>query len=140
MLTVIVHQAENYTQDIHWNLSSDWIVHNTPSVYMNRDGHMKAMRILSRTCGASKSNQQVLLFDGHEIHFNDRATHLVRYHHIYPFILKAGDYTNYQPNDNGTNLKLNIYDGIAKLKFQRQHGNMKFTPAHMNYFLVDMWN
>ena len=27
---MIVHQAENYTQDLHWNLPSDWLVHNTP--------------------------------------------------------------------------------------------------------------
>ena len=89
---MIIHQAENYTQDHHWNFSSDWIVHNTPSVYMDRNGWMMAMIIFSRTCGASKLNPQVLLFDFHSIHFDDRATHLLRYHHIYPFILKDGEY------------------------------------------------
>ena len=136
MPNMIVHQAENYTHDIHWNLPSDWLVHNTPSGYMDRNGCMKAMSIFSRTCGASKINPQVLFFDGHDSHFDDRATHILRSHHISPFILKAGDSTNDQPNDNGPNLKLKRYYGIAKVKWQRQHGTMKFTAAHMNSVIV----
>ena len=38
MPPMIVHQAANYTQDLHWNLPSDWLVHNMPSGYMDRDG------------------------------------------------------------------------------------------------------
>ena len=26
------------------------------------------------------------------------------------------------------------------MKWQRQHGTMKFTAAHMNYILVEMWH
>ena len=70
---MIVHQAENYTHDIHWNLPSDWLVHNTLSGYMDRDGWMKAMSLFSRTCAASKMNPQVLFFDGHDSHLDDRA-------------------------------------------------------------------
>ena len=77
MSPMIVRQAENYTQDLHWNLPSDWLVHNTPSGYMDRDGWMKAMSLFSRTCGASKMNPQVLFFDGHDSHFDDRATHIL---------------------------------------------------------------
>ena len=77
---------------------------------------MKAMSLFSRNCGYSKINPQVLLFDVHDSHFDDRATHILRSHHISPFILKAGDFTNYQPNDNGPNLKLKIYYGISKVK------------------------
>ena len=101
MSPMIVHQSENYTQDLNWNLHSDWLVHNTPSGYMDRDGRMKAMRLFSRTCGASNMNPQVLFFDGHESHFNYRATYIIISHHISPFILKAGDSTNDQPNDHG---------------------------------------
>ena len=140
MPPVIVHQAENYTQDCHWNLPSDWLVHNTPSGYMDRYGWMKAMSLFSRTYGASKLNPQVLFFDGHDIHFEDRATHIIWSHHISPFILKNGDSTNDQTNDNGTNLKLKRYYGISKLKWQIQHGTMKFTPDHMNYVLEDIWH
>ena len=98
MSPVIVHQAENYTKDVYWNLPSDWLVHNTPSGYIDMYVWMKEMSLFSRTYGASKLNPQVLFFDGHDSHFYDRATHLLRSHHISPFILKAGDSTNDQPN------------------------------------------
>ena len=128
------------TNDLHWNLRSDWLVHNTASEYMDRDGWMKAMSIFSMTCGASKLNPQVLFFDGRGRHFDERATHLLQYHHISPFILKAGNSTNDHPNDNGTKLKLKRYYSIEKVKWNRHHGTMKFTPSHMNSFLVEMWH
>ena len=77
---------------------------------------MKAMSLFSRTYVSSKINPQVLFFYVHDIHFDDRATHFLQSNHISLFILKAGDSTNYQPNDNGPNLKLKIYYGIAKVK------------------------
>ena len=138
MPPVIIHQAENYTQDLHRNLPSDWLVHNMPLGYKDRNGWMKAMNLFSSTCGASKLNPQVLFFDDHDSHFYDRAKHLLRSQHISSFILKAGDSTNDQPNDNGTNLKLERYCVIAKVKWQRHHGAMIFTPAHMNSVLVEM--
>ena len=140
MPPVIVHQAENCTQDLHWNLPSDWLFHNMPLVYMNRGGQMKAMSLFSRTCGASKINPQVLLFDVHDSHFDDRSTHLLWSQNTPPFILKSGDSTNDYPNDNGPNLNLKKYYGIAKLKWQRQHGTMKFTPTHTSSVIVDIWH
>ena len=107
---------------------------------MDRDGWMKAMILFSRTFGYRKMNPQVLFFDCHDSHFDDKATHILRSCHISPFILKAGDSTNDQPNDNGLNLKLKRYYGISKTKWQRQHGTIKFTPAHMNSVLVEMWH
>ena len=107
---------------------------------MDRDGWMKATSLFSRTCGASKINPQVLFFDSYNIHFYDRATHLLQYHHISPFILKAGDSTNEQTNDNRPNVKLKRYYGIANLKWQRQHGTIKFTPSDMNSVCVEMWH
>ena len=62
-------------------------------------------------------NPQVLFFDGHDSHFGDRATHLLRSHHISPFILKARNSTNDHPNDNGPNLNLKIYYGIAEVEW-----------------------
>ena len=61
---------------------------------MDRGGWMKATSLFSRTCGNSNINHQVLLFVSHDSHFDDRATYVLRSHHIYPFILKSGDYTN----------------------------------------------
>ena len=85
-------------------------------------------------------NPQVLFFGGHDSHFDDRATHILQSYHTSPFILKAGDSTNDQPNENGPNLKLKRYYGIAKIKWQIQHGTMKFTHSHMNSVLVEMWH
>ena len=101
---------------------------------------MKAMSLFSRTCGDRKLNPQVLFFDVHDSHFDDRATHILQSHHISAFILKAGDSVNDQPNDNRPNIKLKRYYGLAKIKWQRQHGTMKFTPSHMNSVLVEMWH
>ena len=140
MSPMLFHQAENCTQDLHWSLPSDWLVQNTLSGYMDRDGWMKATILFSRTCGASKLNPQVLFFDVHKNHFDDRATHLLRSHHISPFILKAGNSTSDQPNDNGPNLKLKRYFSIEKLKFQGHHETNKFTPAHKNSVLVEMFH
>ena len=76
---------------------------------------MKAMSLFSRNCGSSKLKPQVLLFDGHDIHFDKRAAHILQYHHISIFIPNAGDFTNDQPNDNGPNLKMEKYYCTAKL-------------------------
>ena len=98
---------------------------------MDRDVWMKVTSIFIRTCGSIKINPQVLFFDVHDIHFDYRATHLLQSQHIYPFILKTGESTNDLPNDNGPNLKLKRYYGISKVKWQIQHGTMKFISAHM---------
>ena len=89
MSPVIVHQEENYTQDIHWNLPSDWLVQNTSSGYMDMDGWMKAMSLFSRIWEASNINPCILFFGGHDSHLDDRVTHLLLSHHIYPFIIKV---------------------------------------------------
>ena len=140
MPSMIVHKAVNYTQDLHCNLRSDWLVQNMALGYMDRDGWMKAMRIFSRTCGYSNMNPQVLFFDNHDSHVADRHTHILQSHHISSFILKAVDSTNDQSNDNSPNLKLNRYYRIEKVKWQRQHGTMKNTAAHINSVLVEMWH
>ena len=101
---------------------------------------MKAMSLFSRTFGDIKINTLVLLFGIYDSYVDDRATHILQPHHISPFILKSGDSTNNQPNYNGTNLKLNRYYGIAKVKWQRHHGTIKFTASHMNSILVEMFH
>ena len=116
-----------------------WVVHHTPSGCMNRDGWMKVMINIKTVCGTNKLNIQVLFYDDHVRHFDGRAIHIIRSNHIKPFILKAGDSGNYQPNDNGHNLKLKGLYGQARMKWQRQHGTPKFTNSHMNYVLVETW-
>ena len=52
---------------------------------------------------------------------------------------KKGDYVHDQLNDNGPNTKINNFDGFARMNLMRLHGTLKFTPAHMNYVLVETW-
>ena len=46
---------------------------------------------------------------------------------------------NDQPKDNSPNLKLKHFYGNARTNFIRKHGNLKFTPDHMNDILVENW-
>ena len=101
----IVHHSENCTQNIHYNIPKYCLVHNTPSRYIYRDGWTKSMMNFKTVCGANKLNLQVLFYDGHDSHFDNMSVHILRSHHIKPFVLKAGDSVNDQPNDNGPNIK-----------------------------------
>ena len=58
---------------------------------LERDGCMKAMMNFNNVCVANNLNPQVLFYDDHAIHFNDRVVNILLYYHIKPFILKAGD-------------------------------------------------
>ena len=71
MTPVVVHQAKEYSQDIHQNIPLEWEVHHTPYGYMDRDGWFKAMVKLSNICGASPVSNQILFFNGHNSHFDN---------------------------------------------------------------------
>ena len=106
MPPVIVHQAKEYSQDLHHNIPLDWTVHHTSSGYMDKDGWLKAMTQFSNICVASPINNQILFFYGHDSHFGDLALTQIQSKNIQPFILKAGDSINEQPNENGLNFTL----------------------------------
>ena len=44
-----------------------------------------------------------------------------------------------QPNDNSSNMKLNNLHVNAGMNIMRQHGTLKFTPAHTYSVLVATW-
>ena len=69
----IVNQSKEYWQDIHHNIPLYWAVHHTTSIYMDRDGWLKAVTQFSNICGASPVKNYILLFGEHYSHFNDRA-------------------------------------------------------------------
>ena len=116
MPPVIFHQAKEYSQYYHHNIPLDWTVHHIPSEYMDRDGWLKAMTQLYNICGASPVNNQILFFGGNDSHFYDRALTQMKIKNIQPFILKAGDSINNQPNDNRPNSKLKALYNISKRK------------------------
>ena len=103
MPPIIVHQSKKYSQDIHYNISLDWIVHHTTYGYMDRDGFLKSITQFSNVYVASPANNQILFYDVHDIHFGDGALRQIMCKNIQPFVIKSGNFINDQPNDNGPN-------------------------------------
>ena len=126
---IILHQAKEYYQYLHHNVPLDWIVHHTPSDYMDRDGWLKYMTRLSNVCGASHVNNQIPFFDGHNSHFDDGSLRQMMFKNIEYFILKVGDSTNDQTNDNFPNEKLKSIYNLAKSKWMLNYRTTKFTTS-----------
>ena len=55
------------------------------------------------------------------------------------FILKAGDSTTDQPNDNGFNAKCKLVYAKEKAKWDANFLTTTYTPQIMNKILVRMW-
>ena len=137
MPPVVVHQSKDYSQDLHQNIPFDWRVHHTPYGYMDRDEWLKATTKFYNICGASPVNNQILLFGGNDSHFNDHALTQMKTKNIQPFILKAGDPINDQPNNNGPNSKLKSLYNVLKDQWILKYGTTRFQPNHMNSVLVE---
>ena len=106
MPPAIVHQDKEYYQDIHFNTPLDWKVHHKKYGYMDRYGWLKTMIQFYNLCGTSLVKDQILSFNGNDSHFDNRALIQINYSNIQKFVLKSGDSTNDQSNDNGPNSKL----------------------------------
>ena len=127
MPPVIVHQAKEYSQDLHHNIPLDWTVHHTSYVYMDRYGWLKAMTQLSNIYGASPVNNQIFFFNGHNSHFDNRALTQMQSKNIQPFILKSGDSINDQPNDNRPNSTLKALYNNSKAKWMVKYGTTRLS-------------
>ena len=90
-------------------------------------------------CCSSPLNPQVLFYDGCDIKFDHMSLEILCKHNIQYFILNTGSYVHDQPNDNSPNMKLNNLYGNPINNWMRHNGTLKFTPAHMNYVLVAIW-
>ena len=66
----------------------------------------KFMSHSSWICFSFPLNPQVLLYDGHDINFDDRILKIFWGRHIQSFFLKVGNSVHGQPKDNVPNLKL----------------------------------
>ena len=97
------------------------------------------MNQLYNICGTSPVNNSILFFDGKNIHFDDRALTQMQSKKIYPFILKAGDSINNQPNENVPNSKMKALYNISKAKWMLKYGTTRFQYNHMNSVLVELW-
>ena len=139
MPPVAVHQAKDYSQDLHHNIHLDCTVHHTPSGYMDRYGWLNDTNQFFNIYDASPVNNQIIFFDEHDIHFDYRSLTQMQRKNIQNFILKAGESINNQPNDNGPNSKLKALYKILKDKWMLKYGTTRFQPHHMNYVLVETW-
>ena len=90
-------------------------------------------------CCSSTLNTQVLFYDGHDIHFDDRSLNILWSHYIQSLIIKSGESMHEQPNDNGPKLKPKNLYGNERMNWMGKHGTIKFTPYHINYALVETW-
>ena len=106
---------------------------------MDRDRWLKTMTQFSNICGASPVKNQILFFDGHDSHFDDRALTHMQSKNIQPFILKAGDSISDKPNDNGPNSTIEALYNRSKAKWMVKYGTTRFQPHHMNAVLVEAW-
>ena len=106
---------------------------------MDCDGWHKSMDQAASICCSSTLNIQVIFYDDHGSHFDDREFIILRSRHIHSFILKAGDYVYDKQNNNGTNLKLNNLYGNARMNWMSKHVTLKFTIAHINSIIVETW-
>ena len=103
---------------------------------MYKDKWLKPITQHSNVCSATSVNNKIIFFDGHGIHFDDRALIHMDQQNIQPFILKAGESVNDQPNDNGTNSKLKSHCNGVKYVWMLKYGAQEFLPHHMNSILV----
>ena len=136
---VLVHQSTHYTQDLHYKIPHDWVVHHSPSRYMDCDRWHKYMAHFSSIFCSSTLNPQLLLYDFHSIHFDDGEFNILWSHHIQFFVLNSCDSVHDQTNNNGPKLKLNVFYGNTIMKWTRKHVTIKFTPARINGVPVERW-
>ena len=77
------------------------------------DGWHKYMYHFPSVCCSSTLNLQVLFYDGHGSHFDNKELYILHRHNIQYVILKAGDYVHDYPNDKSPNINLNNFYGTA---------------------------
>ena len=99
---------------------------------MYKDKWLKPITQHSNVCSATSVNNKIIFFDGHGIHFDDRALIHMDQQNIQPFILKAGESVNDQPNDNGTNDKLMSLYNEVKSVWILKYGMTKLLTHLMN--------
>ena len=95
------------------------------------------MNQFSNICGASPVKNQILFFGGHDSHFGYHTLIHMELRNNIPFVLKAGDSINDQPNDNGPNPALKYIYNEVKSAWMLKYGTTIFLPRHMKSILVE---
>ena len=136
---VVVNQAKDYSQCIHNNIPLDWTVHHTPSGYMDRYGWRKATTQFSNICGASPVNNQILLFSGHDSHFDDCYLKKCKGKNSSPSYLKQVTPSTTSPMITGLTQNWSLSASFWRLSGCWSMGTTRFQPHRMNSVLVETW-
>ena len=70
VIPIVVHQETLYSRDIQFNIPMEWILHHTKSGCTDIYSCFKALNQCSTVCGASTTNNQIIIFNGHDNHLN----------------------------------------------------------------------
>ena len=73
MPPIIVHQSKEYSKELNFDIPPDLKFHDTPCLYMDRYQRLKSMDQLFPRMRRHPVNNQSILFDGYESHFDDHA-------------------------------------------------------------------
>ena len=84
MPPIIVHQAKEYSQYIHFKVTLYCAVHHTPSVYMDKYMWLKSISQSSNVYGSSPVNYQILFFGWHDNYFDNRTLIHTEFQNIQP--------------------------------------------------------
>ena len=83
------------------------------------------MTQLYTVCGARPINNQIILFNGHNRHFDEFSLHYLEYQKMHHSILKSDDFGNDYPNENGPNANLNYFYNYIKASWMFKCGTTK---------------
>ena len=72
---------------------------------MYRDEWIMSMKHFSKICDAANINNNIILFDVHNIHFDDISMIILKNHHAKTFVLKSGNSWNDYLNEYGMDNK-----------------------------------
>ena len=126
MPPIIVCQAKYYSQDLHFNITLDWIFHHIPYGYMDRYRWLKSMTQFSNVCSVSPFKNKIIFFGGHDSHFYHLTLIHMEQRNIQPFVIKSG--------------KLESILNQVKSEWMLKYGTTKMLPHHMKSIFVVFWD
>jgi hypothetical protein len=133
----VIHQSAHLSEYHCLELPEDWMVHTSPSGYMDRDGWLKVARHFQRFCGPTRP--LYLYFDGHDSHWDPDALNEWFQDHIYPTFFKAHGSEDDNINDNGPNSAFHAAFDECTAHFGRTHPGVKDAVPFVNERLAATW-
>ena len=139
---MVIHQGgdeEIMPAEFTFGIPDNWLIHATPSGYMDRPGWRAVCDQFVRFSGAAADNPQYVYIDGHDSHWDSEAQDYFADNHVYINFLKSQDSIGDQPADNGPNSKLKATYGNEVADWRLRHPGVPYTPAFYNTVLASAW-